>query len=141
MLEELPPWAAELLDAAPVARLGLVDPDGQPRVLPITFARCGEALVSAIDHKPKRSGAPPARVAWLRASPRAALTVDLYDEDWERLAWVQVLGSVEVLQAGAAVAELRALSAKYPQYRGRVPQGPVLALSPRRVLRWRAAGD
>ena len=137
---ELPGWARELLESSPVARLGLTDDSGLPRVLPVTFAICGSELVSAIDHKPKRRpGTAPARVRWARARPGAALTVDHYDEDWSALAWVQALGSLEVIAAAEAPEAIGALAERYPQYRERPPQGPVLSLSPERLLWWRAA--
>ena len=83
-----------------MARLGLLDDDGAPRVLPVTYALAQGALVSAIDDKPKHV-APErlARVRWLRARPRAALTVDHYEDDWSRLAWVQAIGAVNILDA------------------------------------------
>jgi hypothetical protein len=52
---------------------------------------------------------------------------------------VQVLGTVRVLDPGDADAGLRALTAKYEQYRSSPPPGPVLALEPVRCLFWRAA--
>jgi PPOX class probable F420-dependent enzyme len=123
-----------------VARLGLIDDDGAPRVLPVTFALADGALVTAVDHKPKRRpGSELARVKWLRARPRAALTVDRYDDDWSRLAWVQALGSVRVLESTRAPAAIDALVSRYEQYRGRPPAGPVLVLVPDRLLWWRAA--
>jgi PPOX class probable F420-dependent enzyme len=87
-----------MLDDARVAHLGLLDADGHPRVLPVTFAIARGAIWSAIDHKPKRRrGQDLARVGWLRERPRSALTVDRYDDDWTRLAWVQVLGVTAVV--------------------------------------------
>src|SRR4051795_3821265 len=81
-LAELPAWARTLLEEARRAHLGLLDAEGAPRVLPITFAVVGADVVSAVDHKPKRvAGTELARVRWLRSDPRAALTVDRYDED------------------------------------------------------------
>jgi PPOX class probable F420-dependent enzyme len=78
-----------LLARSRVGRLGLVDDDGAPRVLPVTYAIDGETLVTAVDQKPKRRrGDELARVRWLRARPTAALTVDHYDDDWSALAWV-----------------------------------------------------
>jgi PPOX class probable F420-dependent enzyme len=129
-----------LLKVARVARLGLLDDAGRPRVLPVTFAVCGERLVSAVDDKPKRRrGEDLARVRWLRARPAAALTVDRYDEDWTRLEWVQALGEVEVLDAAVAPDAIAALSARYEPYRALPPAGPVLALAPSRLLWWRAS--
>src|SRR5262245_40789870 len=89
-------WANELLDTARVARLGLLDLKGAPRVLPVTFAVADGRIWSAIDRKPKRSPEP-ARLRFLRRDPRAALTVDRYSDDWDELAWVQVLGTVEIV--------------------------------------------
>lgn len=110
-------------------------------MLPVTFAVSGGALVSAVDDKPKRRpGEELARVRWLRASPRAALTVDRYDEDWSQLAWVQALGAVRVLEGRDAPEALAALVDRYEPYRETAPRGPVLVLWPDRLLWWRAAG-
>jgi PPOX class probable F420-dependent enzyme len=136
-LEHLPEYARELLASARVGHLGLLDADNRPRVLPVTFALAEGALWSAVDWKRKRTQEP-ARVRWLRRRPEAALTVDVYDDDWSRLAWVQVLGRVEVLATADAGAGLDALAAKYQQYVARPPGGPVLRLEPDRALHWSA---
>lgn len=136
---ELPKWARGLLEASRLAHLGIVDDEGSARVLPVTYALSGGALVSAVDHK--RKDAPPdrlARVRWLRARPRATLTVDHYEEDWARLAWVQALGEVSILDAAQAPDALAALIDRYPQYRDHAPAGPVLSLTPDRFVWWRA---
>ena len=83
-LDELPAWARELVNTAPVARLGLLDERDRPRVLPVTFAVFDDALWTAIDRKPK-SSAEPARVRRLRRHPEATLLVDAYFDDWSRL--------------------------------------------------------
>jgi PPOX class probable F420-dependent enzyme len=129
-----------LLEDSPVGRLGLVDDRGAPRVLPVTFAIADGTIWSAIDQKPKRTEEP-ARLRFLRRDPRAALTVDRYSDDWQELAWVQVLGRVEIVELGGGRAGLEALSAKYEQYRSEEPPGPLLALQPERFLWWRAAGE
>jgi PPOX class probable F420-dependent enzyme len=121
-----------------VARLGLLDEEGAPRVLPVTFAVAEGRIWSAIDRKPKRA-AEPARLRFLRRDARAALTVDRYSDDWEQLAWVQVLGRVSILPAEDGPAGLEGLRAKYEQYREEAPPGPLLALQPERYLWWRAA--
>jgi PPOX class probable F420-dependent enzyme len=137
-LEALPDWAAELLASERVARLAYLDEDDRPRVLPVTFAVNDGALWSAIDEKPKRV-AEPARVRYLRRRPDAALLVDVYDDDWSRLAWVQVLGRVEVVTVDAAPEAVAALAAKYEPYAKRTPPGPLLRLEVERALHWRAA--
>ena len=138
-LSKLPTWAAGLLEAAPVARMGLLDDDGGPRVLPVTFAIAEGSIWSAIDDKPK-STREPARLRFLRENPRVALTVDRYSDNWGELAWVQVLGTVELLDATASGAGMEALADKYPPYREAPPPGPMLRLDVARCLHWRAAG-
>jgi PPOX class probable F420-dependent enzyme len=136
---ELPPWAVALLEQERVARLGLTDDAGAPRVLPITYALSEGTLVTAVDQKPKRRpGQELARVRWLRARPRAAVTVDRYDDDWSALAWVQALGEVRILDPASAPAALAALTVRYEAYRAQAPVGPLLALAPERLLWWRA---
>ena len=137
-MDELPGWARDQLAQARVGHLGLIDGGGRPRVLPVTFALGGDTLVSAVDHKPKRvPGAELARVRWLQDNPAAALTVDRYDDDWSRLAWVQALGRVAVFDEPPA-GVLDALAAKYEQYRERPPGGPFLVLAPDRFVCWTA---
>lgn len=138
-LPDAPSWAERLLERARVARLGLLDAAGHPRVLPVTFAPAEGRIWTAVDDKPKRDpGEELARVRFLRRDARAALTVDRYSDDWRELAWVQVLGEVEVLEPTEAEAGLAALVKKYEQYRKSKPAGPLLALSPRRCLWWSA---
>lgn len=128
-----------MLAGARVGRLGLLDGDGAPRVMPVTYAISGESLVTAVDQKPKRrTGEDLARVRWLRARPAAALTVDHYDDDWSELAWVQALGTVRVLDAASAPEAIAALVRRYERYRTDPPAGPVLVLEPDRLLWWRA---
>ena len=141
-LAELPAWAFELLEESRIAHLGLVDDDGFARVLPVTYVVHDGALWTVVDEKPKRRrGAELARVRWLRARPRATVTVDRYDDDWSRLAWVQVVGEIAVLDLAAHEATLEALARRYEPYRRRRPPGPLLRLTPQRAVCWRAAGD
>lgn len=122
-----------------VARLGLLDGAGRPRVMPVTYAIHDGAIWSAVDRKPKLPGEP-ARVRYLRRRPEAALTVDRYSDDWQELCWVQALGRVDVLAVEAAPEAIEALAGKYEPYRREGPQGPLLRLTPERLLCWRAAG-
>jgi PPOX class probable F420-dependent enzyme len=139
-LEGLPEWARELLASERVARLAYVDEDDRPRVLPVTFAVAGGAVWSAIDEKPKRSPEP-ARLRHLRRRPEAALLVDVYDDDWSQLAWVQLLGTVEILPADSAPEAMEALTAKYAPYAEHTPPGPLLRLSIERSRQWRSTGS
>jgi PPOX class probable F420-dependent enzyme len=138
-LDTVPEWARELVSRARVARLGYLDGEDRPRVLPVTFAVADDFVWTAIDEKPKRRPEP-ARVGYLRRRPEAALLVDEYDDDWNRLAWVQLLGRVEVVPADASPQALEALAARYDQYARRTPPGPLLRLTVERALHWRASG-
>ena len=137
-LDTVPGWARELVARARVARLGYLDAEDRPRVLPVTFAVADGLVWTAIDDKPKRRPEP-ARVAYLRRRPEASLLVDEYDDDWTRLAWVQLLGRVDIVPIDAAPEAADALAAKYSQYAQRTPPGPLLRLEVERVSHWRAA--
>jgi PPOX class probable F420-dependent enzyme len=139
-LATLPDWAAGLLGDGRVGRLAFADADGHPRVLPITYAIVGGGIWSVIDQKPKGPGEP-ARVRWLRERPAAALVVDHYSDDWEELAWVQLLGVVSLLDLDEGGEAVSALNAKYPQYESAPPPGPLLRLEVERALWWRASGE
>ncbi|MGH2713705.1 MAG: TIGR03668 family PPOX class F420-dependent oxidoreductase, partial [Thermoleophilaceae bacterium] len=64
------------------------------------------------------------------------LLVDRYDDDWSRLAWVELRGLVTVHPVGPA---LEALARRYEQYRAEPPPGPLLRLEMRDAVWWRAA--
>lgn len=136
-LETLPGWALALLQDSRVGRLGLIDDHDRPRVLPISYAVSDGLLFNAVDHKPKRTREL-ARIRFLRRNPAAALNVDLYHDEWSKLAWVQLLGEVDVLDV-LPVDALDALVEKYAPYRRRPPTGPFLRFRVERALTWRAA--
>jgi len=136
-----PTWALAMLREARVGRLATADAAGRPLVVPVCFAFDGAALYSAVDDKPKRTREL-RRLRNVRANPQASLLVDVWDEDWTRLAWVMVEGRAEVLTQGAEFTRaLDLLRAKYPQYRTMALErdGAVVRLNADRVLCWRAA--
>jgi len=133
-----PAEARALFASAPVARLATVRPDGSPHIVPICFAFSGETIYTAVDHKPKASAAL-ARLRHIAAEPRVALLADRYEEDWSRLWWVRVDGDASIADSRQErEAASAALAAAYPQYADRPPQGPVIAVRPRRFSGWRA---
>ncbi len=138
-LSELPGWAQQLLADSQVARLGLLDDDRAPRVLPISFALRHGYAWSAIDHKPKRRASSPARIGFLQRNPRVALTVDRYSDDWGRLAWVQLLGEAVIFEVEREPGALAALAGKYEQYQADPPPGPLIRIEVTRALCWRAS--
>src|SRR5580765_2057326 len=90
--------------AAEVGRLATVTADGRPHVVPCCFALSGDAIYSAIDHKPKSTRLL-RRLANLRANPNATLLVDHYADDWSALWWVRADGAGRILSAGSDVAD------------------------------------
>ena len=111
-----------------MARLGTVSASGAPRLVPFVFALDGDRLVSAVDHKPKATTRL-RRLDDIAANPAVSVLVDAYDDDWSQLWWARADGRASVHPAY----DLAALVAKYPQYAGRPPAGPVIVVE---VTRW-----
>ena len=130
------------LESHRVARLATVDEQKQPYVVPICYAFDGAFVYSALDEKPK-SVVPTQlkRVRNLAVNPRVSVVVDDYDEDWRRLAYLQLRGRAGLVLPGTeehtqAVLFLRA---KYPQYQTMaIEQQPVLRIAPEACLSWGA---
>jgi len=136
-------WAVEMLATARVARLATADRAGQPLVVPVCYAFVDGRIYSAVDAKPKRTREL-RRLRDIADNPRVSLVVDVWDEDWARLAWVLVEGTAGILTTDLErTPALAALVAKYPQYAAMdllSTAGPVIAITPARVVAWRAAG-
>ncbi len=125
----------ERLTRATVGHLATVSADRRPHVVPCCFVLSGSTVFSAVDDKPKSTNRLQ-RIRNLEANPNAALLVDHYDDDWTRLWWVRVDGTVRILDDGAErETALDRLADKYEQYRRDRPPGPVIALD---VDGWRA---
>jgi len=128
-----------LVEAARVARLATVGPDGRPHLVPICFVLLGDTVYSAVDHKPKRSTRL-RRLANIRATGHASVLVDEYREDWRQLWWVRLDGSARVVDDPAEAARaVAALAGKYEQYARQPPAGPVLAVTVTRWSGWSAS--
>ena len=134
-------WVSTALHEARVARLGTVDDAGGVRLVPICFAVVEDWVVSAVDHKPKRTGQL-RRLDDMARAGSATLLIDHYDDDWTQLWWVRVTGRAIVHEPGdpASAGALDALAAKYQQYRDHRPAGSVyrVALDDLRWWRWAA---
>jgi PPOX class probable F420-dependent enzyme len=131
-----------LLESCRVGHLATVDPLGQPHVVPVCFAYRDAAVYTPIDQKPKR-GDPLSlrRVRNLLANPAVCLTVDRYDEDWSRLAWLQLRGRAALVDEPAErAAALAALRRRYRQYLDMdLESRPLIRLSVERVVAWFAS--
>jgi PPOX class probable F420-dependent enzyme len=124
---------------ARVARLATHNPSGVVDLVPITFAAVDEhTLVTAIDHKPKRTPRLQ-RLANIRHDPRVSVLVDHYDDDWSTLWWVRLQGTATVVETPSDD-QLAPLVAKYAPYRKRRPSGPMIVVTVARIRAWSAAG-
>lgn len=125
--------------SSPVARLATVRPDGAPHIVPVVFALAGDALYTAVDHKPKRTQRLQ-RLANLRADPRCSLLVDHYDPDWSRLWWVRADGTATILdEPSPHHPGLVALAERHLPYRATPPAGPLLVVTIDRWSGWSGA--
>jgi PPOX class probable F420-dependent enzyme len=131
----------DFLHSQRVAHLATIDDGGKPHVVPICFACLDGALYTAIDEKPKRVEPNELRrVRNIQANGNVCILVDHYDEDWTRLAWLQLRGVatpvVDVRERSRALAALRD---RYPQYRAMALESyPLLRVTPLRIVQWTA---
>ena len=135
--------ARSRLAGARVAHLATASAEARPHVVPCTFAVLDDTtIVSAIDHKPKRTTALH-RLANIAANPEVALLADHYAEDWDALWWARADGTARVVGPDAEpmlrAAALRSLAARYAPYRERPPEGPLVVIAVRRWSGWSAA--
>jgi PPOX class probable F420-dependent enzyme len=120
-----------------VARLATHHPNGGIDLVPVTFAFLDDdTIVTAVDHKPKRTPQLQ-RLENIRTNPSVTVLVDHYDDDWSALWWVRVRGEARVV-AEPARDVLEPLVAKYEQYRAHVPAGPAILIRVVDVHGWSA---
>jgi PPOX class probable F420-dependent enzyme len=150
--------AAELrfLSAARRAVLATIDEAGLPRLVPCCFSVLEQGdgasplvIYTPIDDKPKRSADPRAlgRIQDILRRPDVTLLVDRWSEDWDRLGWLRLRGTAELLESDdPAVGEERvraigALRAKYPQYAEHaLEERPVIRIAVESASRWGDVG-
>jgi PPOX class probable F420-dependent enzyme len=109
--------------------LTTVSREGQPHIVPVTFALVQKAVAIGIDEKPKATNKL-RRVRNILECPRVALLWDRYDEDWSKLWWVRADGTASVTESGPLWQDAwAALNAKYEQYEGREHQGAVILVT------------
>jgi PPOX class probable F420-dependent enzyme len=128
------------LDIGRVAHLATAGRDGAPHLVPVCFGLAGDSLYITVDEKPKRTDAPLKRIRNIRENPSVAVTVDRWDEDWTRLAWIMLRGPADILDSGEEHDRAQdQLRQRYPQYRAmNLAPLPVIAVRIERVLSWGA---
>ncbi len=134
-------WETDFIATNRIARLGTVDLEGRPHVVPIVYAFGQGRLYTPIDDKAKRVPIDELRrVRNISTNPNVAIIIDHYEEDWSRLVWVQIRGIAGIVQRGSEhKAGIRFLSTKYPQY-SLMPleSRPIVVVEPLRIRSWRA---
>jgi PPOX class probable F420-dependent enzyme len=131
--------ARELFAASRVARLATSDVEGRPHLVPITFALEDDVIVTAVDHKPKRTTRL-RRITNIAANPWVSALVDHYEEDWSSLWWVRADGVARVVEPASPqhAGAMAQLAERYDRYRERAPEGPAIAITVSRWSGWRA---
>ena len=128
------------IQAARVAHLATADKKGRPHVIPICYAFDGREIYSPIDEKPKKiSPLLLKRIRNIQVNPHVSVVIDRYDENWNRLAYVLILGRAKVVLRGARHERaVRLLRKKYPQYRKmRLEARPIIQITP---IQWKSWG-
>jgi PPOX class probable F420-dependent enzyme len=126
-----------------VARFATADADGAPHVVPLCYALMGTRLYFVVDAKPKQPGGLALkRMRNIAENPAVALVVDDYGDDWTALAYLLIRGRAQVVtDRRERQRALRALRARYPQYRSMALAGvehPVVRIIPSHAHLWRA---
>lgn len=125
--------------AARVAYLATIRPTGAPHIIPITFVLDGKTVLWAVDHKPKTSDRLQ-RLFNIETHPEVSLMVDHYHDDWRYLWWVRADGMARIItDAESAEDAIDLLARKYPAYKERPPQGPVVAIDVKKWRGWTAS--
>jgi PPOX class probable F420-dependent enzyme len=130
-----------LLHTHRIGHLATADKAGVPHLVPVCFAYNGQAIYSAIDHKPKqRTGYGMKRIRNMLENPRVAFLVHHYEEDWQQLYYVLIRGPASILESGSERQQaLMLLEQKYQQYQERhltSSDGLVVKVVPETVNRW-----
>jgi coenzyme F420-0:L-glutamate ligase/coenzyme F420-1:gamma-L-glutamate ligase len=135
----IPSHIEAFINAQRLARFATVDEQGRPHVVPICFAYHDGTVYSVLDAKPKRVPVRELRrVRNLIANPNVQLVFDRYEEDWTRLAYVQLRGIARVIEAGPEQAEaVRLLRERYEQYKTMdLEDAPVIGVTIEGFVSW-----
>jgi len=132
-------WARERFENARVGRLATTTSRCRPHLVPVVFALLGNNVWTAVDAKPKSTRSL-RRLANIESNPQVSMLVDQYEDDWSALWWVRVDGDAMVVSVDSEDGRLAlsALAAKYPQYAGQAPAGPLIRIAVGNWASWSA---
>jgi len=140
MSEKLSRRSLELLTLERVAHLATADQYARPHIVPIVFVCEDPFVFTPIDAKPKsvEDWRDLRRVLNIETNGHASVIVDVYNENWAKLAWVRMDGVADILTKGEEHRHaLGLLAAKYKQYEG-IPlrEAPVIRIRIEHVAQW-----
>jgi PPOX class probable F420-dependent enzyme len=140
MSEKLTTRSFELLTLERVAHLATADQYARPHVVPIVFVYEHPFVFTPIDAKPKsvEDWHDLRRIQNIETNGRASVLVDVYHENWSKIAWVRLDGIADILTTGDDHRHaLNVLAGKYKQYEG-MPLGeaPVIRVRIEHVSQW-----
>ncbi len=125
--------------AARIGHLATADEAGAPHVIPVCFVLDDDVIYSVLDQKPKRTSLNRLRrVRNILANPQVSLVVDHYEETWDRLWYILVLGRAELLVEGEErVRAIGLLRQKYDQYQTMdIAANPVIKIVTHGTVAW-----
>ena len=125
---------AEFIRRERVCRVATADAKGRPHVVPVCHVFEDGTLYFGSG---KRAG----KVQNLEASPRIAVAIDAYTDDWNHLCGVMLQGTVALVSAGPRFRRIRKLLyAKFPQYPTDAAldesDSVIVEVTPTRVFSW-----
>jgi PPOX class probable F420-dependent enzyme len=117
-----------------VVRVATIGRNGVPHVVPVCHVLENGKVYFA-------TGKDSQKTKNLRTHPHAAVEVDLYSEDWDRLVGAMITGPATLIEGGPRFRKLRSLLyRKYPQYPEESPleEGEVVMVEvvPHRLVSW-----
>ncbi|GHO43256.1 TIGR03668 family PPOX class F420-dependent oxidoreductase [Ktedonospora formicarum] len=124
-----------------VARLGTLNTQGPPHLIPVCYAFDNQRFYIALDEKPKSvSPLKLRRVRNIQDRPDATLLIDHYEDDnWNYLGYVLVYCHAELIspEHEAHAHALQLLRLRYIQYRTmHLETQPVIMLTPTNISSW-----
>lgn len=124
---------AKLLTWERVCRVSTTGRAGVPHVVPVCHVFTDGKVYFGSERGARK-------VNNLRANPHAAITVDLYAENWSNLRGVMIQGGAALIERGPRFRKIRRLLyEKYPQYpeEAALEEGDVIVeITPRHVFSW-----